>query len=361
MTWKPRHLTASALLALACLAMISLVLYSCKPEAFMKGSENPTEDDIDELMNEELGGEKGKTRLVVSFYKDDTPWVAQALSWVWFARKTLEKNEPNFQVNVKVDSTEAQQRETLQSLQWDENVDGVVILTPSFATGLSDICEKLWLKGVIVTAVSNNILFPDTLDVYVTGDNVRMGNESVEAIAKVLGGENAKGKILAFTDLRNSALRSRLANFRDGTRRHPDLELEVVSWPNEGINPREAMLHVLEREKTPIDAVWTGWDEILLQALPAYESTNRDDVKIFVGGGGDPRVNRMIQDGHPLVPYNITYPPRMLYEAIMTTAKHIKRAQQSGIAHETPEILILPLTSITRENAANFLGHSWEF
>ncbi len=357
MTWKPGHLTSSLLLACAFFALLPPLLFSCKP----RGSTAPSQADLEELLSEELDGDENKTRLVVSFYRDDTPWVAQALSWVWFARKTLEKNEPDFQINVKVDSTEEQQRETLQSLLRNENVDGVVILTPAFATGLSEVCERLWLKGVIVTAVSNNILFPDTLDVYVTGDNVRMGNESVEAIAKVLGGEDAKGKVLAFTDLRNSALRSRLANFRDGIRRHPDLDLEVISWPDEGGTPREAMLRVLERRQTPIDAIYTGWDEILLQALPAYESTNRDDVKIFVGGGGDPRVNRMIQAGHPLVPYNITYPPRMLYEAIMTTAKHIKRAQQSGIAHETPEILILPLTSITRENAANFLGHSWEF
>lgn len=357
MAWKPGHLTSSLLLAFAIFTLLPPLLFSCKPRA----STAPSQADLDELLSEELDGDENKTRLVVSFYRDDTPWVAQALSWVWFARKTLEKNEPDFQINVKVDSTEEQQRETLQSILRDENVDGVVILTPAFATGLSEVCERLWLKGVIVTAVSNNILFPDTLDVYVTGDNVRMGNESVEAIAKVLGGEDAKGKVLAFTDLRNSALRSRLANFRDGIRRHPDLDLEVVSWPDEGGTPREAMLRVLERKKTPIDAIYTGWDEILLQALPAYESTNRDDVKIFVGGGGDPRVNRMIQAGHPLVPYNITYPPRMLYEAIMTTAKHIKRAQQSGIAHEIPEIIILPLTSITRENAANFLGHSWEF
>lgn len=361
MTWTPRHPTTSLLLACAIFALLSPVLCSCRPRAPQNSSTVPSQTDLDESLNEELGGGKNKTHLVVSFYKDDTPWVAQALSWVWFARRTLEKNEPDFQIQVKVDSNETQQRASLLSLLWDEDVDGVVILTPAFATGLSDICEKLWRKGLIVSAVSNNILFPDTLDVYVTGDNVRMGNESVEAIANVLGGENAKGQVLAFTDLRNSALRSRIANFRDSIRRYPDLNLEILSWPDEGSTPREAMLRILERRKTPIDAIYTGWDEILLQALPAYESTGRNDVKIFVGGGGDPRVNRMIQAGHPLVPYNITYPPRMLYEAIMATAKHIRRAQQSGIAHETPEILILPLTSITRENAANFLEHSWEF
>ena len=58
--------------------------------------------------------------------------------------------------------------------------------------------------------------------------------------------------------------------------------------------------------------MWTGDDDVLTGALKAYEESKRKDIRFFIGGAGSKTIVKRVLDKDPLVPFNVTYPPRMI-------------------------------------------------
>ena len=71
-----------------------------------------------------------------------------------------------------------------------------------------------------------------------------------------------------------------------------------------------------------IDAVWTGDDDMSVGVLKAIEQAKRDDIKVVLGGAGSKGLIKVLIDGsNPMIQANVTYSPRMIYDAIKMTAE----------------------------------------
>jgi len=98
-----------------------------------------------------------------------------------------------------------------------------------------------------------------------------------------------------------------------------------------------------------IDAVWAADDDLAVGVLKAIEQAKRDDIKIVFGGAGAKGVVKTLIDGsNPLIQANVTYSPRMIYEAIELTSE----ARLKG--EKLPDKTIIPSVLITKENAKEF-------
>ena len=124
------------------------------------------------------------------------------------------------------------------------------------------------------------------------------------------------------------------------------LDSQSAYWDTEkGLKLMENYL-----QKYPaVDAVWVGDDDVLLGALKAYEESGRRDIRYFIGGAGAKHVVKMILDGNPLVPFDVTYPPRM----IETGLQHAL-AGAKGRPLTRDKMVVVPAEVITRENAAQY-------
>jgi ribose transport system substrate-binding protein len=98
-----------------------------------------------------------------------------------------------------------------------------------------------------------------------------------------------------------------------------------------------------------IDAVWTGDDDMSVGVLKAIDQAKRDDIKIVLGGAGSKGMIKTLSDGsNPLIQANVTYSPKMIYDAIrMTTEARLK-------GEKLPEKTLIPSVRITKENAKEF-------
>ena len=98
-----------------------------------------------------------------------------------------------------------------------------------------------------------------------------------------------------------------------------------------------------------IDAVWTGDDDMSVGVLKAIEQAKRDDIKVVLGGAGSKGLIKVLIDGsNPMIQANVTYSPRMIYDAIKMTAE----ARLKG--EKLPEKTLISSVLITKDNAKEF-------
>ena len=98
-----------------------------------------------------------------------------------------------------------------------------------------------------------------------------------------------------------------------------------------------------------IDAVWTGDDDMSVGVLKAIDQAKRDDIKIVLGGAGSKAMIKNLIDGsNPMIQANVTYSPKMIYDAVKMTA-------DARLKGETlPEKTLISSELITKENAKEF-------
>ena len=123
-------------------------------------------------------------------------------------------------------------------------------------------------------------------------------------------------------------------------------------------NPEKA-LAVMENylQKYPqIDAVYTADDDMMKGALQAYKESGRDDIKVFLGGGADKEILKMIMDdSNPLVKANVTYPPDCIATAVsLAVLGYNKQSFEGFYQKKLPVRLILSAELITKENAQQY-------
>ncbi len=347
---------ATALLSL-CLALpLAFLGLSCHPKA----QEPQRHAGSQEVQAPRNSPQPRRTRIVVSLVQDKSEWFLRAEEWALAAQKELEEKDPYLDVEVESAKDNQEQYMAMQKLllaKEAETADAVVVLTTGNQARLQELCAELSRqKGVMVTAVSSNLVYPHNPDLLVSGDNARIGLESAKSIVNALGGNSsATGRILAITDLQDSALRIRLKNFQDQIRLYPGLRLKVVNYREEAATPKEAMKRILEREEASFDAVWTGWDGILIPVFQACQESGAKGIQIFTGAGGFSQVAKWIETSEfPQIFADYTYPPQMLQVAILATARKLRRRQQKNSRRnalkKAPEIIILPTELITSES-----------
>ena len=289
--------------------------------------------------------EEGKVNLGVSIPAATHGWTGGVVFWANQAKKDLEKAHPGLKITVKTAGSPAEQANQLQDLLTATRIDTLVVL-PFESASLTKPVAQLKNKGVYVTVVDRGLTDPAAQDAYVSGDNPGFAKTSAEYLAGIL---NGKGNVVVLRGIPTTIDNERMEGFEAVMKNYP--EIKILDAKHGNWNRDDAfkvMQDYLTRFKH-IDAVWTGDDDMSVGALKAIEQAKRNDIKIVLGGAGSKGMIKTLIDGNnPMIQANVTYSPRMIYEAIQVTAE----ARLKG--EKLPEKTLIPSMLVTKENAKEF-------
>ena len=284
-----------------------------------------------------------KIKIGVSIPSADHGWTGGVVWWAEQAKKDLESKDPKIEIILSTAKDSAEQVNKIENLIV-QGVKAVVVL-PQEPAPLTGVCEQLKKKGIYLVVVDRG-LQKDVQDLLVVGDNREFGRRCAEEMAKRL---NGKGEILIMEGIPCEVNSMRVDAFREVMKNHPQitvLESQSALWSTEkGLKLMENFLQKYKK----IDAVWTGDDDVLIGALKAYEESKRKDIKFFIGGGGSKIIVKKVLDNNPLVPVNVTYPPRMIAYGIDYAAAAVK-----GKPKTKEKRVVVPAEVITPKNAKFF-------
>ena len=289
--------------------------------------------------------EEKKVNLGVSIPAATHGWTGGVVYWANQAKKDLEKEHPGLKITVKTAGSPAEQANQLQDLLTATKIDSLVVL-PFESASLTKPVAQLKNKGVYVTVVDRGLTDPAAQDAYVSGDNPGFAKISAEYLARLLDG---KGDVVVLRGIPTTIDNERMEGFESVMKNYP--EIKILDAKHGNWNRDDAfkvMQDYLTRFKH-IDAVWTGDDDMSVGVLKAIEQAKRDDIKVVLGGAGSKGLIKALIDGsNPMIQANVTYSPRMIYDAIKMTAE----ARLKG--EKLPEKTLISSVLITKDNAKEF-------
>jgi ribose transport system substrate-binding protein len=289
--------------------------------------------------------EEGKVNLGVSIPAATHGWTGGVVFWANQAKKELEKEHPGLKITVKTAGSPAEQANHLHDLLTATKIDTLVVL-PFESASLTKPVAQLKNKGVYVTVVDRGLTDASVQDAYISGDNPGFAKISTEYVAGVL---NGKGNVVVLRGIPTTIDNERMEGFETVMKNYPDIKILDAKHGNWNRDDAfKVMQDYLTRFKH-IDAVWTGDDDMSVGVLKAIDQAKRDDIKIVLGGAGSKGMIKTLSDGsNPLIQANVTYSPKMIYDAIrMTTEARLK-------GEKLPEKTLIPSVLITNENAKEF-------
>jgi ribose transport system substrate-binding protein len=292
-----------------------------------------------------FAAEEKKVNMGVSVPAATHGWTGGVVFWANQAKKELEKANPGLRITVKTATSPAEQANQLQDLLTATKIDTLVVL-PFESASLTKPVAQLKGKGVYVTVVDRGLTDTSAQDAYVAGDNTAFGKVSGEYLAKAL---NGKGNVVVLRGIPTEIDNERVAGFESVMKNYPDIKILDAKHGNWNRDDAfKVMQDYLTRFKE-IDAVWASDDDMAVGVLKAIEQAKRNDIKIVLGGAGAKGMIRTLIDGNnPLIQANVTYSPKMIYDAVKLTAE----ARLKG--EKVPETYIIPSVLITKENAKEY-------
>ena len=291
------------------------------------------------------GQAEEKVNLGVSIPAATHGWTGGVVYWANQAKKELEKEHPGLKITVKTAGSPPEQANQLQDLLTATKINTLVVL-PFESASLTKPVAQLKSKGVYVTVVDRGLTDTSAQDAYVAGDNTAFGKVSAEYLAKAL---NGKGDIVVIRGIPTEIDNERVEGFNSVMKNYPDIKILDAKHGNWNRDDAfKVMQDFLTRFKH-IDAVWASDDDMAVGVLKAIAEAKRDDIKIVLGGAGAKGMIKNVMDGsNPLIQADVTYSPKMIYDAIKLTAE----ARLKG--EKLPPKTIIPSVLITKENAKEF-------
>lgn len=278
----------------------------------------------------------------ISIPSADHGWTGGVVWWGERAVAEFSKEYPNIEFVFRVSGSEDGQVSDIEDM-FARKVDALVIL-PHRPAPLTTVLNKMHKAGAFIAVVDRSI--PKVpKDVYIAGDNYGFGYKCGRHLASALGG---KGNILVIEGIPCEGNAHRIEGFKAGIAGYPDIVV-MDSRPAYWSPPKayELMVEYL-RKFSRIDAVWCGDDDMLEEAVRAYQESGRSDVAFFLGGGGSKNVVKRIMDNDPLVRATVTYPPKMIYDAVAFVVEQLTRGG------EFQKEIVVPSQLITKENAKDY-------
>ena len=285
----------------------------------------------------------GKIRVGVSIPSADHGWTGGVVWWAEQTKKELERKDPKLEIILSTAKDSSEQVNKIENLLV-QGVKALVVL-PQEPAPLTGVCGQVKEKGVYLVVVDRG-LQKNVQDLTVAGDNAEFGRRCAEEMVKLLKGN---GRILIMEGVPCEVNTLRVNAFRNVMKKHPGikiLESQTANWSQE--KGLKLMENFLQKYKQ-IDAVWAGDDDVLIGALKAYSESKRKDVKFFIGGGGAKAIVKRVLDKDPLVPVNVTYPPRMIAHGIEYAV-----AAAKGKPTAKGKRVVIPAEVITPANAKYF-------
>ena len=287
------------------------------------------------------GQAEQKTKIGISIPAADHGWTGGVVYWANQAKKAIEAENPGYEVIVSTARDAAEQVDKVENLLV-QGIKALVIL-PHEPGPLTAVCEQASKQGVKLVVVDRG-LTKDIADVTVSGDNPGFGRSGAQAIAQAI---NGKGNIVIMEGIPCVVNSDRVNAFKAEIAKYPGIKIldsQAANWDTEkGMRLMENFLQKYQK----IDAVWTGDDDVLLGALKAYEESKRSDVQSFVGGAGAKLIVKMVMDGHKLVRFDVTYPPKMIEVGARQAVALLKNAKVEPRQ-------IVPAEIIDQANAKDF-------
>ena len=287
--------------------------------------------------------DNGKIRIGVSIPGAVRGWNGGVVWWAEQTKKELERKDPQIEVILSTAEAPSEQAGKIEKLMV-QGINALVVL-PQEPASLTGICSQARERGIYLVAVDRN-LKKNIQDLTVAGDNAEFGRRCAEEMAKRLKG---KGDILIMEGVPGEVNSLRVNAFRNVMKKYPGiriLESRTSDWSQE--TGLKLMTDFLRKYKK-IDAVWAGDDGVLTGALKAYAGSKRNDIKFFIGGGGAKAIVKRVLDKDPLVPFNVTYSPRMIAYGIEFAA-----AAAKGKPTAKSKVEVIPAEVITPANAKYF-------
>lgn len=277
--------------------------------------------------------------LCISTPTADHGWTGGIVWWAGQAIAELANQYPNIEFIYR--SSACEQRQVADIEFFLENGMDALVILPHRPAPLTTVLNRVHQSGAYIVTVDRSI--PKVpKNVYLAGDNYGFGYECGRYMAQALGGT---GRIVVMEGIPCEGNSLRVDGFKAGL---GDAQIEILDsqpayWdPAKGYELMESYLNQFSQ----IDAVWCGDDDVLEEALAAYEESGRSDVRFLLGGGGSKSIIANIIGEHPLVRATVTYPPSMIYTAIRMTAEHLVDGK------EFDKEIVIPSQLVTRENAA---------
>lgn len=282
-------------------------------------------------------------RIGVSLPSQDHGWTGGVVWWAEKTKNEMMQGDKSLKITVVTAKDAGEQVNQIENLMV-QGIDALVLL-PHEPGPLTKICEELTSKGIFLTVVDRNLDKP-VQNLSVAGDNPGFGKACGQELVRQLDG---KGKILIMEGIPCQVNTDRVEAFKAEIAKAPGitvLDSQPAYWDTE--KALKLMENFLQKHNS-IDAVWTGDDDVLVGALKAYSESGRKDVKCFIGGGGSKVIIKKILDQDPLVPLDVTYPPRMIAVGIEKTVQ----ALRNELPKETRNIVV-PAEVVVPANAKDF-------
>jgi len=255
--------------------------------------------------------EQEKYHIGVAIPAADHGWTGGVVWWAQKAITDWKEKDPDLEFTLVTANNPNEQVAQVRTLII-KGIDALVIL-PHESGPLTPVCEEARKKGIYVVCVDRGLTRETAYDVYLAGDNPGLGRKAAEEMAKTL---NGKGRIVVLEGLATIINTERVEGFKEVMANYPDIEILAIQSGYWQRDKSFATMQTLLQKFDRIDAVWAGDDDQLLGALQAIRMAKRDDIKLIVGGGGMKEVIKMIMDGDPFIPFDITYPPSMIASSI---------------------------------------------
>jgi len=281
----------------------------------------------------------------VSVPSADHGWTGGVVYWANQAKATFEKQYPGSKIIVKTAKDTSEQAAQIQDMVTSDKIDTLVIL-PQEGAAMTKPLSEIKKKGVYVVVVDRALSDLSAQDAYVAGDNPGLGKVSAEYVGKQLGGV---GNVVVLRGIATPIDNQRVDGFEGVMKaKYPNIKILDKKYANWNRDDGYKVMQDFLTRFPKIDAVWAQDDDIAVGVLKAIGQANRTDIKFVLGGAGMKEMIKKVMDGDKLITANVTYPPRMIYQAVELAAK--ARTAGKMMAKST----ILPSQLVTKANAKNF-------
>ncbi|WP_102958033.1 substrate-binding domain-containing protein [Mangrovicella endophytica] len=293
-----------------------------------------------------LGGaayaqENKEVTIAVSIPAADHGWTGGVVYHAERAKAALEKAHPGLKIIVKTSPDGATQANALEDLT-TQGVDALVTL-PHNSDELTDPIRQVKDKGIFITVVDRALSDPSIQDLYVAGNNPELGRVAGEYMKEKLGTADVvviRGLPIVIDEERQKGFDDAIAG--SGIK---VLDKQFGNWSRD--DAFKVMQDFLTKYQK-IDAVWCQDDDMAVGVLEAIQQAGRSDIKMVIGGAGMKDMIKKVQDGDPMMPVDVLYPPAMVATAMeLTVANFYDQVPVRGR-------YILDATLVTKDNAAEF-------
>ncbi len=287
-----------------------------------------------------------KLKIGVSVPAADHGWTAGIGYW---AKKAMEMHPEIDWVYATAKGPDKQISDVENMMT--KGIDGLVILCTESAP-LTPAAKKVHEQGVFIVNVDRGFLEP-VADIFLEGDNKAFGRKSAKFVAERMKAEGRKNLVI-LTGIPCTVDTDRVTAAKEVFADYPDIKIldtQPALWSREkGLTVMQNLLTKHQK----IDAVWAQDDDIMMGAMQAIKEAKRDKEMWVLGGAGMKEAVKMVMDGDPMVPGDITYPPSMIAAGIHTAVSVLEGGKRDEVMQFMPHHLMMDVELITPENAKQY-------